>query len=256
MTTIEEYELLLSSISHELRNPATLINSYLQLLESLHPEVTGYSQWQPIREETAHLITLLKELSTLRASSQLRLTYVDTESWFADYAVSARLLTESLASEKISANHSASTPGQIPGTPAFRYIPETPLPPVCLDPLKLRQVLDNLIRNAADAVFAAAPSGIKKAAADENTITLRTAFSDGFLRISVSDTGCGISPDDMKDIFQPFVTHKKNGTGVGLAICKRIIEAHGGTISVCSAAHEGTTFTLLLPADGKEAAPE
>lgn len=240
MTTIEEYELLLASISHELRNPVTLINSYLQLLESQHPEIAVYSQWQPIREETAHLITLLEELSAFRAGAHLHRKRTDMESWFADYAVSAGLLIKNLSREKAA------------GAPVFRYLPETPLPVIRLDTLKLRQVLDNLIRNAADAICAAAPSGTEKSAAAKSCITLRAAFADGFLRIDVSDTGCGIPPEDISGIFLPFVTHKKGGSGIGLALCKRIVEAHGGTISVCSVPYAGAVFTLLLPADDKE----
>ena len=67
--------------------------------------------------------------------------------------------------------------------------------------------------------------------------------------MKIEDNGCGISPEDLSTLFHPFVTHKKEGTGLGLTITKQIIEAHGGTISVQSTPGEGTLFTIVLPMD-------
>lgn len=125
------------------------------------------------------------------------------------------------------------------------------LPPVHADVNQLQQVLVNLFVNASDAM-----------AATGGTITVETALSDvqqdpgdpdttgqSFLRITVRDTGSGISAEHLDKIFDPFFTTKgQQGTGLGLAIVWGIIEEHNGHIKVESEVGTGTTFTILLPA--------
>ena len=71
-----------------------------------------------------------------------------------------------------------------------------------------------------------------------------------FAKISVSDTGNGIHPDEKEKIFEPFFTTKEGGTGLGLAIVHRIVENHDGFISVNSQQNEGTTFEIFLSMEG------
>jgi signal transduction histidine kinase len=68
------------------------------------------------------------------------------------------------------------------------------------------------------------------------------------MRVQISDTGTGITPENMSRLFEPFFTTKQNGTGLGLAVTQRIIEEHEGSIRVESRSGQGTTFTVLLPA--------
>ena len=76
---------------------------------------------------------------------------------------------------------------------------------------------------------------------------------DGFVQVSVSDTGVGIAPEDQEAIFEEFrqvgtdYARKREGTGLGLALTRRFIELHGGSIAVKSAVGEGSTFTFTLP---------
>jgi signal transduction histidine kinase len=92
-----------------------------------------------------------------------------------------------------------------------------------------------LIRNAIDAI------------PNKGDIYISTDIqSDGIL-ISVKDTGGGIPKDVMNRLFQPFVTTKEKGTGLGLLYCKNAVEAHGGKISVRTAKGKGTTFDISLP---------
>jgi two-component system NtrC family sensor kinase len=102
---------------------------------------------------------------------------------------------------------------------------------------ELEQVFINLIKNAADAI---SPPG-------EIDLTVREA--DGLLEVAVTDTGIGIDPGDLPHIFEELFTTKApgEGTGLGLPLCKRIVEKHGGDISVVSKPGEGTTFTLFFP---------
>lgn len=117
---------------------------------------------------------------------------------------------------------------------------ETPqLPPVMADFDQLQQVFLNLIINAIQAM----PDGGK--------LTIRSALEkDGRVSISIQDTGCGISPENMEKLFIPFFTTKEKGKGVGLglAVSYGIIERHNGKIDVQSKPGEGSAFTVHLPA--------
>jgi PAS domain S-box-containing protein len=104
-----------------------------------------------------------------------------------------------------------------------------------VDPDKIERVFINLIKNAIDAM----PNGGK--------ITIDSKEANGSLEISFADIGTGISNEILPKIFSPLFTTKAQGMGLGLAICKRIIEAHGGTITVKTAKGKGTTFTVTLP---------
>jgi len=109
-----------------------------------------------------------------------------------------------------------------------------------VDPWLFEKVLWNLLDNANDAM------------GGEGEIRFGFAEGPGFVEISVTDSGDGIPPDLLKDVFRPFFTTKNRGTGLGLAICKKILDAHGGSIYLTSTVRKGTTARIRLPA----AAPE
>jgi signal transduction histidine kinase len=119
------------------------------------------------------------------------------------------------------------------------------LPMVWGDRVQLQQVLLNLILNGMDAMDTI-PRFRRSL-----VVRVREA-KDGNLQVAVSDCGTGIAPDDAAHIFEPFFTTKPNGMGMGLAISRAIIEAHGGAIQVESNAPEGTTFMITLPRMGHE----
>ncbi|MCW3989223.1 MAG: ATP-binding protein [Candidatus Bathyarchaeota archaeon] len=106
---------------------------------------------------------------------------------------------------------------------------------VRLDPLMAQRVLDNLVRNSVEAM---AGGGVLSLSAHKEP--------DGVV-IKVSDTGRGIPEEDLNRIFTLFFTSKLGGMGLGLAYCKRAVEAHGGTIEVESEVDRGTTFTVRIP---------
>ncbi len=108
-------------------------------------------------------------------------------------------------------------------------------PKVAVDADKMMRVFVNLIQNAIDAM----PDG--------GTLTIMSRKMDGNLEIGFRDTGVGMTKETIEEIWGPFFTTKAKGMGFGLPICKRIVEAHGGSISVKSKVGKGTTFTVTLP---------
>jgi signal transduction histidine kinase len=111
-------------------------------------------------------------------------------------------------------------------------------------PVQIQQVLMNLILNAREAMLDRG-----------GVLTIEAHTTADAVEIEVSDTGCGIAADDLKNIFEPFFTTKREtksrmshyGSGLGLAFCKDVIDAHGGCISVESKLDRGTSFKIILP---------
>ena len=123
------------------------------------------------------------------------------------------------------------------------------LPAVQGDRVHLQQVLLNLILNGMDAMDA-----VPK---DRRSLVVRVGETEaGTLQVAISDFGMGIAPDAAGHIFEPFFTTKPDGMGMGLAISRTIIEAHGGNIRVEGNASEGTTFTFTLPRMKSGKAPD
>ena len=114
------------------------------------------------------------------------------------------------------------------------------LPPVRADRERLEQALTNLVLNAVEAM------------PKEGTLTIGLDADDPWLTITIADTGPGIPLEARRRIFEPFFTTKARGTGLGLAVARRVIEEHGGTIEVASEPGRGTTFAVRLPLSAEE----
>jgi len=109
------------------------------------------------------------------------------------------------------------------------------IPPFLLDPDRLTQALLNLYINAIQAM----PDG--------GQLTISAGVTPAGLELVVGDSGGGIPAESLGKIFDPYFTSKKTGTGLGLAVVQKVIEAHGGTIRVQSETGRGTRFILTLP---------
>jgi two-component system, LuxR family, sensor kinase FixL len=111
------------------------------------------------------------------------------------------------------------------------------LPTAEVDRVQIQQVLLNLIRNAVEAMEAR----------EVRELSVGTAMADGAVLVSVADTGGGIPPEIESKLFQPFVTTKAEGMGIGLSVCRTIVEAHGGRLWVEQRAGGGSIFRFTLP---------
>jgi two-component system, LuxR family, sensor kinase FixL len=109
---------------------------------------------------------------------------------------------------------------------------------VSVDRIQIQQVLFNLMRNAIEAMEGCPQRAL--------TLASQRAAVD-MVEVSVADTGPGMLDDVLQNLFQPFVTTKPSGMGMGLSICRSIVEGHGGRLTVESHAGRGTVFRLTLP---------
>lgn len=212
----EQHRFTLQKISHEIRNPVTLINSFLQIMEEQHPEVSQFECWTQIMENMNFLKSLLNEISDYNRSSIIHSEPTNL------YHMLQRIVqdvTPTLSEQKIQ----------------IHLHKHTALPPIDADPVKLREVFYNLIRNSAEAI------------GTNGNITIGIGYENESIVITVADDGPGIPKEHLSAIFEPFVTYKKEGTGLGLAITKNVIDSHRGTIVVESKKGSGTQFSISLP---------
>jgi two-component system sensor kinase FixL len=122
------------------------------------------------------------------------------------------------------------------------------LPPVLVDHVQIQQVVLNLVRNAIEAM--------EQVERRELTIGTRRVREQGMAEVIVADTGPGIAPELADRLFQPFVTTKATGMGLGLSICREIVEAHQGRLTTAPASSGGTVFRVALPIASREGAAD
>lgn len=212
-----ELRSILSTLSHEIRNPLALITGELQMLSDLYPQMSSNEHWDNIVENLSYIRELLDELTRYQNAGHLSLVPTDTGICLNHIINSFRPALDYL------------------GITLETDIPHS-LPQIKLDQTKIRQALFNLLRNAQEAIQHT--NGKIQISA--------LAVPDG-VQISVSDNGCGMTSAQTENIFRPFVTYKPGGTGLGLAVTLEIIEAHHGTLNVKSVPGQGTTFLIFLP---------
>lgn len=217
LQTKEDSQFILSKFTHEIRNPLALIDSELQLLADLHPEITAYRDWEVIQSNLSYIKDLLSDFSSYGNAGHLSLVPTALSAYF-------HMLTDSIrpSLEYLDIQLSVDIPCDLPTIP--------------LDQRKFRQAFLNFIRNAQEAV----PSRGGKI-----FITCKT-LSEQKICLSISDNGCGLSKEQLQNVFTPFVTYKQNGTGLGLPIAKEIIESHGGSLQIESQKGQGCTLRIIL----------
>ncbi len=227
---------LISFVSHELNNPLGALQGFVTLMtatdEQLSEQGRSYLTYiEQLVKRMQHLVADFLNISRIEAGRPLAVEW------------------EVIAADRF---------GQLPGsifdlttrdTQNYELIVDIPadLPPIRADWSKLDEILTNLINNAI------------KFSPDGGPVEVSARQEGNFVRFAVRDEGIGISAEQKANLFQRFrrlhEAHEKRmpGTGVGLFLCKHLVEAHGGTIEVHSEVDRGSTFSFTIPLAGEEA---
>lgn len=208
---------LVSEIAHEVRNPLSVVKTYFRLIpEKFEDPAFRERLLQRVTPEIDRVDGILSDL--LRGVSGRRVPRVEVR--LTDVAdATLDFLSEDFARHRVAPERDWN--GQVPALVG--------------DPGQLRQVFHNLVLNAVQAM----PGG--------GRLRVRIRAEGDVLRVEVSDTGIGIPADRIPALFRPFASTKPGGAGLGLAISRRIVQEHDGTIQVESRPGEGATFVLEFP---------
>jgi signal transduction histidine kinase len=211
------FGLLAAGIAHEVGNPLTGISTLVQLLEQRDPDEYTRERLGLVNAQLTRIQSTLRELVTFsRPASDTR-----------DHVSLRDIVDEALGIAKYYKG--------VKGRVIRADIPHD-LPAIVGIRDQLVQVFFNLVLNAIDAT--------KKG----GRVTITAFEENGRITATVSDDGHGIEPQHRERLFRPYFTTKKHGTGLGLFVTRKLVEAHGGTVECESTVGEGTTFRLVFPA--------
>lgn len=206
-----------AAVAHELKTPLVAIGGFaLRMQRDLPPDHPHAEKLRIIVDQVARMEKLLRDMLDFTRPLALKLQPQSM----------VGLVHEAVALSSEAAKNAQVT--------LVTEITEEDLT-VELDRSRIMQVVLNLLQNA---VHASLPG---------STVTISVTKQDEDIRIKVADQGGGISPRHLDEIFNPFFTTKQRGTGLGLPISQRIVQAHGGVLEVESKQEEGSAFTVVLP---------
>ena len=216
-----------ATVAHELGNPLSIMITSLEFLrcslQQSHSELEGHLE--VIQQNAVRMHELLTSLSDMSGLGRLRFERED---------IRKAVIPVLSFVEKMAEKSGITVKSDLASA----------LPPCLVDLRQLRQVFLNLLKNAMEAM----PKG--------GTITVRCGYSpnrisanEGAVTVEVEDTGIGVPSRDLETIFKPFYSTKQKGMGLGLSLCKGIIEKHGGRIRVESQEGKGSRFIVEIPSD-------
>ena len=220
---------LVMGVAHEVRNPIFAISLTLDSFEARYGDTPGLEKYFPVlRREVDRLGHLMKDLLDYGKPPTLAASLVGLRD---------------VVAEALRANEKAAEAAKV----AVVNDVSAALPPVAVDPQRLAQVYQNVVHNA----ILHTPSGgqvVVKASVRK--------LADGrrWIESTVRDTGPGFRPEDLPQVFRPFVTRRPGGTGLGLSIAQRMVEMHGGTMTAGNALEGGALVTIRFPVEAAVAA--
>jgi two-component system sensor kinase FixL len=220
-----------STLAHEINQPLTAIANYLKGCRRILERMEG-EQVPMLREAVNQAAE-----QALRAGQVIRHLREFVSRGESERHIESlpKLVQEASALALVGAKEKGVRVG-------FRLDPDAPL--VLADRIQIQQVLLNLIRNAIEAM--------QDVERRELVVATKALADVGQVEVSVEDTGPGLAPEVAAQLFQPFVTTKKHGMGVGLSICRTIVESHGGRIAAEARPGGGTVFRFTLRAVDRE----
>ena len=214
---------LAAGVAHEIRNPLSSIKGLAKYFaERTPPDGEAHQLAQVMAKEADRLNRVVSELLELVRPAHLKYQSVDLNEVITH---SLQLVSQDAASRAIT----------------LQFTAQPALSRIQADPDRLKQVLLNLYLNA---IHAIGRDGVI-------TVSVREC-GDGRVKVSVADSGKGMTAEQLQAIFTPYFTTKADGTGLGLAVVQNIVEQHGGTIHAESSPGKGALFTLYLPVNGQQ----
>ena len=215
--------MLAAGVAHEIRNPLNAISMAAQRLKrDFVPDTEVKStEFQNlsgvVRDEIRRLNAIIEEFLTFSKSRRLELS---------DFSVTEVLqkIVQLVNEEAVARNITLET----------KWPPGTMI--ISMDVNKMQQAFSNFIKNGLESITGRGKITIKAEKESKNSI-----------RVSISDTGCGMSEEEMEKIFNPEYTTKEKGLGLGMPLAMEIIRGHGGDVQVTSRRGQGTTFEIILP---------
>lgn len=219
-----------AGIAHEIGNPLAGLSAVIELLKRRHPRPEQLHHLKTVHTQVGRIARIVRQLVEFARPASPERSLVDLDALIEETLV---LLHYSHRGRR----------GEI------QSIRNAELPPVLVNPQQFQQVLLNLLLNALDAV---------EEADGQQAIRIDRRSDEGWVRVSVRDWGCGMSPEHLRMAFEPFFTTKppNRGTGLGLAVSSRLVESHGGSIHIDSTLGQGTTVTVSFPAAGPARVPD
>lgn len=212
---------LAAAIAHEIKNPIALIKANLQLMQQEDKNNDFTDNYKVMFDELDRMNSLIVEFIDFSKNTMLDINKGNISKVIDDVLNEFGSLFKRMNIK-------------------FDYIPLNEDVYISCDQNKLKQVFINVLKNSIEAIECSKVDGI---------IELSIFESDEYIVIKISDNGCGISENTLKYIGTPFFTTKETGSGLGVSICKKIINAHNGKFSIVGIPDGGTTVSITLPVD-------
>jgi signal transduction histidine kinase len=213
-----------AGVAHEIGNPLACLSAVVQLLRRRNPTDAQREHFENMDELVQRISRIVRQLVEFARPAAAERSVADLDALIED---TLKIMSYSRNGRDIQ----------------IVSIRNAQLPPVRLVPQHFQQVILNVTLNALDAV--------EEVHGDRRRVRVEREQVDGEVQVRVRDWGCGMTADQLRQAFEPFFTTKppNRGTGLGLAVSYRLVESNGGRIAIASTPDQGTTVTIIFPAE-------